>query len=253
MKDALGRVDRVLVLGAGSDIASAAARRLARGGARAFVLAGRKPDRFDALARELRALGAERAVTRDFDALDTDAHEAFVDDIFDACGDVDLALLAFGVHGERDEAQLEHDGAIDVVATNYLGAVSVLLPIAGRMRAQGHGTIAVLSSVAGERGRKKNFVYGSSKAGLDAFCQGLGDRLAGTGVDVLVVRPGFVRTKMTAGVRPAPLATTPEQVAEAILDGIRARADTVWVPPAMRWIMSALRHLPRPVFRRLEI
>ena len=118
---------------------------------------------------------------------------------------------------------------------------------------QAHGTLIVLSSVAAERPRRSNFVYGASKAGLDAFAQGLGDALAGTGVDVMVVRPGFVRTKMTAGLKPAPLSTTPDAVAGAIVDGLRRGAHTVWVPPALRSVMSIVRHLPRPLFRRLSI
>jgi decaprenylphospho-beta-D-erythro-pentofuranosid-2-ulose 2-reductase len=111
----------------------------------------------------------------------------------------------------------------------------------------------VLSSVAGERARRSNFIYGSSKAGLDAFAQGLGDALHGTGVHVMVVRPGFVRTKMTAGRAEGPMATTPEAVATAIEVGLRRRSETVWVPGALRLVMAALRHVPRAVFRRLPI
>jgi len=121
------------------------------------------------------------------------------------------------------------------------------------MRAQGHGTLCVFSTVAGERPRRSNFVYGSSKAGLDAFAQGLGDSLVGTGVNVVVVRPGFVHTKMTQGLDAAPLATTPEKVAEATLEGIAKGAHTVWAPPALRYVMSVLRHVPRPIFRRLPL
>ena len=113
--------------------------------------------------------------------------------------------------------------------------------------------VVLLSSVAGERARRSNFVYGSSKAGADAFYQGLGDRLAGTGVKVMVVRPGFVTTKMTAGLEPAPLSTTPEAVARAVTHGLERGRDTVWVPTTLRFVMSGLRHLPRPVFRRLNI
>jgi decaprenylphospho-beta-D-erythro-pentofuranosid-2-ulose 2-reductase len=111
----------------------------------------------------------------------------------------------------------------------------------------------VLSSAAGERVRRADFIYGSSKAGLDAFAQGLGDALYGTGVHVMVVRPGFVRTRMTAGLPPAPLATTPEAVATAIELGLRRRSETVWVPGTLRLVMSALRHAPRALFRRLPV
>jgi decaprenylphospho-beta-D-erythro-pentofuranosid-2-ulose 2-reductase len=120
--------------------------------------------------------------------------------------------------------------------------------------AGGGGDIDVaLSSVAGERARASNFVYGSTKAGLDAFFSGLADSLVGTGVSVLVVRPGFVRSKMTAGLADAPLATTPDAVAEAIVTGVRAGRHTVWVPGVLRWVMSGLRHTPRAIFRRLPV
>ena len=125
-----------------------------------------------------------------FDALATEGHDAFVDDVFNRHGDFDLVLLAFGVLGDQDEAERDTEAALAVLRTNFVGAASVALPVARRLRAQGHGTLLVLSSVAGERARRANFVYGSSKAGLDAFCQGLGDSLVGTGARVVVVRPG---------------------------------------------------------------
>jgi decaprenylphospho-beta-D-erythro-pentofuranosid-2-ulose 2-reductase len=121
------------------------------------------------------------------------------------------------------------------------------------MKQQGHGTIVLLSSVAGERVRKSNYVYGSSKAGIVGFAQGLGDSLAGTGVRVMVVRPGFVKTKMTAGLDPVPLSTTPEAVADAIVKGLARGSDTVWAPAPLRGVMAALRHVPRAIFRRLPI
>ena len=166
--------------------------------------------------------------------------------MFDRFGDFDLVLLAFGVLGDQEEA--EHDGraAVEIVEVNYLGAVSVAVPLAQRMREQGHGTIVVLSSVAGERARRSNFVYGSSKAGMDAFFQGLGDSLVGTGVQVMIVRPGFVHTKMTEGMDAAPLSTTPEAVADAIVHGLARGRETVWVPvdAALRDVGAAPRAAP---------
>ena len=117
---------------------------------------------------------------------------------------------------------------------------------------QGHGTIVVLSSVAGERVRKSNYVYGASKAGLDGFAQGLGDALQGTGARVMVVRPGFVHTKMTAGRKPAPFSTTPDAVADAVVRGLEKGAETIWAPPALRFVMSGMRHLPRPLWRKVK-
>jgi decaprenylphospho-beta-D-erythro-pentofuranosid-2-ulose 2-reductase len=136
---------------------------------------------------------------------------------------------------------------------NFLGCGSLLLASLRRLRRQGHGTLIVLSSVAAERPRASNAIYGAAKSGLDALAQGLGDGLAGTGVRVLVVRPGFVRTRMTAGLRPAPLATTPEAVAEAALRGLDRGSDTVWVPAGLRYVFAVLRHLPRAVYRRLPL
>jgi decaprenylphospho-beta-D-erythro-pentofuranosid-2-ulose 2-reductase len=176
-----------------------------------------------------------------------------IDGVFERDRDVDLTLLAFGVLPDEGAAQKDAGIAIEAARTNYVGAVSVLLPLAERMREQGHGTIVVLSSVAGERGRRSNFVYGSSKAGLDTFCQGLADRLYGSGVRLLVVRPGFVHSNMTRGLDPTPLAATPDDVARAIVDGLSRSAPVIWVPAKLRWVMSGLRHLPRPLFRRLNI
>ena len=253
MQDSLGSVQSVLVLGGGSDIALATLRELVQRRARTIVLAARDVDALTGVADELRAAGAETVETIAFDAHDTAAHEAFVDDVFERFGDIDLALLAFGVLGDQETA--EHDGAaaVDIAEVNYVGAVSVTVPIAQRMRTQGHGTIVALSSVAGERARRSNFVYGSSKAGMDAFFQGLGDSLVGTGVKVMIVRPGFVHTKMTEGMDAAPLSTTPEAVATAIVHGLARGRETVWVPSTLRYVMSVLRHVPRPIFRKLPI
>jgi decaprenylphospho-beta-D-erythro-pentofuranosid-2-ulose 2-reductase len=252
MRDALGRYGTVVVLGGGSDIGSSTARLLAARGS-TIVLAARRPDELIDEAAALRGAGARAVEVVPFDALDTEAHPAFVRELFDRLGDLDLVLLAFGVLGDQEAAEKDAAAALEVARTNYLGAVSVLIPLAEALREQGHGTIAVLSSVAAERGRRSNFVYGSAKAGLDVFCQGLADRLHGEGVRVLVVRPGFVASKMTAHLDPAPLSTTPDAVAKATLDGLDRGADVVWVPGPLRWVMTVLRHLPRSVFRRLPI
>ena len=242
MRDALGEVQSVLVLGGTSEIGVATARALVERRAKTVVLAARDPSK--APVDELLAAGADRVEAVRFDARDTASHAAFVDDMFTRFGDIDLALVAFGVlDGEP----------VDVIETNFTGAASVMTPLARRMVDAGHGTIVVLSSVAGERVRKSNYVYGASKAGIDGFAQGLGDSLAGTGVDVMIVRPGFVKTKMTEGMDAAPLSTTPEAVAAEIVKGLARGAHTVWAPSPLRAVMSALRHVPRPIFRRLPI
>ncbi|MFC8834710.1 decaprenylphospho-beta-D-erythro-pentofuranosid-2-ulose 2-reductase [Streptomyces griseoincarnatus] len=251
MKDAFGLPQSLLVLGGTSEIALAVTRRLIARRTRTVWLAGRPSPGLDEAAGQLRALGAE-VHTVGFDALDPAGHEDALGKVF-AEGDVDMVLLAFGMLGDQARDERDPGAAVRVAQTNYTGAVSAGLVCAGALQAQGHGSLVVLSSVAGERARRANFIYGSSKAGLDAFAQGLGDALYGTGVHVMVVRPGFVRTRMTAGLPEAPLATTPEAVATAVELGLRRRSETVWVPGALRVVMSALRHLPRGVFRRLPV
>jgi decaprenylphospho-beta-D-erythro-pentofuranosid-2-ulose 2-reductase len=251
MRDGLGRVQSLLVLGGGSDIALATVDALVPEGTTRVLLADRKPERLEAQVERLRARGVAVELL-EFDAQDTDDHERLVQEAF-AGGDLDLVLVAFGTLGPTGAGQRDRLAALDVLATNLLGSVSVILPAARALERQGHGTLAVLSSVAGQRGRAANYVYGASKAGLDTFCQGLGDALAGSGVKVMVVRPGFVRTKMTAGRPKPPLAATSDQVAAAILDGLRANVHTVWVPASMRVVSGILRHLPRPLFRRLRL
>ncbi|MFY1677131.1 decaprenylphospho-beta-D-erythro-pentofuranosid-2-ulose 2-reductase [Streptomyces sp. WMMC905] len=249
MKDAFGLPQSLLVLGGTSEIALATARRLVARRARTVWLAGRASPGLERAAEELRGLGAA-VHTVEFDALDPDSHEEALGKVF-AEGDVDMVVMAFGVLGDQAHDERDPVAAVRVARTNYTGAVSSGLVCAGALQAQGHGSLVVLSSVAGERARRSDFIYGSSKAGLDVFAQGLGDALQGTGVHVMVVRPAFVRTRMTAGRAPTPFATTPESVATAVELGLRRRSETVWVPGSLRWVMAALRHLPRGVHRRL--
>jgi decaprenylphospho-beta-D-erythro-pentofuranosid-2-ulose 2-reductase len=246
VKDALGEVQSVLVLGGTSEIGLATARALVERRARTVVLAARDPEACTAAVESLRGAGAERVEAVRFDAVDTGSHGAFADDVFSRFGDIDLALVAFGVLGEEDDP-------VSVLEVNTLGAASAMSAVARRMVVQGHGTIVLLSSVAGERVRKSNFMYGASKAGADGFAQGLGDSLAGTGVDVMVVRPGFVKTKMTEGRDPVPFSTTADAVASEIVRGLARGSHTVWAPPVLRVVMSVLRHVPRPLFRRLPL
>jgi decaprenylphospho-beta-D-erythro-pentofuranosid-2-ulose 2-reductase len=248
MSDGLGRPATALVIGAGSDIAAATLRRLAGDGLRRVALAAREPDRLG-VADELRAAGVE---TRGlpFDAVQLDRHQALVDEAFAWLGDVDLVLVCVGLLGGGDP--LDRRQVVDVFQANTLGPASLIAAAAGRLTAQGHGLVAVLSSVAGQRVRRVNPAYGGAKAGIDGFCEALGDRLRGTGVRVMVVRPGFVRTKMTAGMRESPMATDADVVAAAIVSGIRSGAETVWVPGRMRAVAAVLRLLPRPVFRRIS-
>ncbi|MFI0898836.1 decaprenylphospho-beta-D-erythro-pentofuranosid-2-ulose 2-reductase [Streptomyces sp. NPDC020983] len=249
MKDAFGAPQSLLVLGGTSEIGLATARRLIARRTRTVFLAGRPSGQLEAAAQSLRALGAD-VTTVEFEALDPASHEVVLGKVF-AEGDIDMVLLAFGVLGDQARDEQEPLAAVHVAQVNYTGAVSAALVSAAALQAQGHGSLVVLSSVAGERARRVNFIYGSSKAGLDAFCQGLADAMHGSGVHVMAVRPGYVHTRMTAGLPPAPLATTPDAVAAAIETGLRRRSTTIWVPGALRAVMTAVRHLPRPLFRRL--
>lgn len=254
MKDALGDIQTVLLLGGTSEIGLAIVRRLAAPRGAAIVLAGRDPGALATAAGGFRPGGAGGGVsTLAFDAIDTARHDAVMAEAAELVGDLDVVILAFGVLGDQAVDEAGGDGAARLAAVNYVGGVSAGLAAARRLRAQGHGTLIVLSSVAGERVRKANYIYGSSKAGLDGFAQGMGDSLQGSGAHVLIVRPGFVATKMTAGMNPPPLSTTVEKVAEATDRALRDGREVVWVPGLFRWVMLVIRHLPRPIFRRLPM
>jgi decaprenylphospho-beta-D-erythro-pentofuranosid-2-ulose 2-reductase len=242
-----GCVPRVLLLGGTSEIGLAIVTALGLPASAEVILAGRDEQRLAAAGKDLPA----RVRTVRYDALDTGSHQALVDGVF-AEGQVDLVISAAGVL--VPQAGLERDvrRAAAMIETNFTGHVSTLLAVAARMRAQGRGTIVVLSSVAAVRPRKANPVYGSAKAGLDAFARGLADLLHGTGVRVLLVRPGFVAGRMTAGMPPAPLATTPQAVGRATAAALRRGQATVWVPPSLKVLALGLRCIPRPVWRRIS-
>lgn len=242
----------MLVLGAGSEIAAAVVDRLVAGRTRSIVLAGRHPEQYEPHAERLRQRGAAVHLVA-FDAVDPGDHEKVLVEAAAAIGDVDLVLVAFGVLGDQERFDGDPVAAADAVTVNYTGAVAAGLAAASHLREQGHGTIVLLSSVAGERVRKANPVYGSSKAGADAFYQGLADRLYGSGVRVVIVRPGFVRTKMTAGMKEAPFAVEADVVADRVVRGLQTSAEVIWVPPVLRWVFLVFRHLPRPLWRRLPM
>ncbi|MFV0308450.1 MAG: decaprenylphospho-beta-D-erythro-pentofuranosid-2-ulose 2-reductase [Desertimonas sp.] len=250
MDNALGEAQTIVLLGGTSDIGRAIVSELVSPATSTVVLAGRTPE---AMAPDELARPGLDVTTVAFDAADTTGHQAFVADLGARHGDLDVVVLAFGCLVEQSELDDDPARAADMVQVNYTGAVSVGLAVAARFRRQGHGTLIVLSSVAGERVRKANFVYGSSKAGLDGFAQGLGDSLAGTGASVLVVRPGFVHSKMTAGLRSAPFATTPSVVAKETVRALRRGKRTVWVPATLRPVFAVFRHLPGPIWRRLPL
>ena len=249
MNDAVGLPQSILVLGGGSEIARATLRALLTKRPARVTLGGREHALGDA-AIEARQLGATEVSTVVFDATDPASVGAAVDEAF-AAGDIDLTLVAFGVLGDQQEYDRDVAAAAEAATVNYTSAVVAGLAVAQHCRRQGHGTILALSSVAGERVRKANFVYGSTKAGLDGFFQGLGDSLVGSGARVMIVRPGFVRSRMTKGMKEAPFATDPESVASLIVDGLAKGNAVIWAPPILRVVFAAFRHLPRALWRKV--
>jgi decaprenylphospho-beta-D-erythro-pentofuranosid-2-ulose 2-reductase len=243
---------RVIVLGGTSEIALAIVRELQRRSPREVALLGRDPDALGRAAEALRTEGCSRVITLALEALDTSSHEEILARAFTELGGGDIVIVAVGVLGERGGLPADITAAVGVLQVNVVGAGSLLLHAAQRMREAGGGALVVLSSVAAERPRRANVVYGASKAGLDALARGLSDALHEDAVRVLVVRPGFVHTRMTRGLAPAPLASNPQAVAGVVADGLERGSQTVWAPPSLRWLMLLVRMLPGPLFRRMK-
>ncbi len=246
-------VRRVLLVGGSSDIGLAIVRRLASDGPVAASLLGRDRSRLEAAQRLLQHHGVTSAGVVVVDADECDSHGRAVASSFATAGGFDVVVIAVGRLGGQAGLDADPQESVEVMRVTFLGAGSLMLHCLQRLREQGGGTLIVLSSVAAERPRAGNPVYGAAKAGLDALAQGLGDAAVGTGVRVVVVRPGFVRTRMTAGLPAAPMAAAPEQVADATVRSLAGGAHTVWVPRRLRYIFAVLRHLPRSIFRRLAL
>ena len=253
MIDAVGNPQTILLLGGTSEIGLAICERYLRTVSARIVLAALPddPGRDDAVA-QMKAAGARSVELIDFDATDFESHPAVIDRAF-AGGDVDVAIVAFGLLGDAEEVWQNQRKAVQIAQVNYTAAVSVGVLLGEKMRAQGFGQITAMSTVAGERVRRSNFVYGSTKAGLDGFYLGLGEALREFGVHVLVIRPGQVRTRMSAHVKEAPLTVDKEDVAELAVTAAASGKDLVWAPGAFRYVMIVLRHIPRPIFRKLPI
>jgi decaprenylphospho-beta-D-erythro-pentofuranosid-2-ulose 2-reductase len=253
MLDAVGNPQTILLLGGTSEIGLAICERYLRTASARIVLAclPDDPGRDDAVA-QLKSAGAREVDLIDFDAVDTDSHPKVIDEAFSK-GDVDVAIVAFGLLGDAEELWQNQRKAVLIADVNYTGAVSVGVLLGEKMRAQGFGQIIAMSTVAGERVRRSNFVYGSTKAGLDGFYLGLGEALRECGVRVLVIRPGQVRTRMSAHIKEAPLTVDKEDVAELAVRSAAKGKELVWAPPAFRYVMIVLRHIPRPIFRKLPI
>jgi decaprenylphospho-beta-D-erythro-pentofuranosid-2-ulose 2-reductase len=250
MRDAFGRIQSVALLGGGSDIGVGAVTRLVHElGVDQVVLAGRNPDRFAPTAASL-AGATTRLVA--FDATEHSGHAAAFDEIFSGA-DIDVVIIAFGKLMPETGVDTDVDAVIDMLETNYVGAVSALLRAAQHLTRQGHGHIVVLSSIAGQRARPDNFLYGSTRAGLDFVARGMLSHLAAAGIRLSIIRPGFVHSKMTTGWKPAPFSVTADHVAEIIVKEIaHPSSPIVWVPPIMRWIAMILKILPASILSRLR-
>ena len=239
----------VLILGGRSEIGIELARRLAPGAT--VILAARKADHLADQVAAVLAAGATAVHTKEFDADDLDSHGPLVASTVADHGPIDTAVLAFGILGDQARAETDAAHAVAVVHTDYVAQVSLLSHLAAAMRLAGRGSLVVFSSVAGVRVRRANYVYGSAKAGLDGFASGLADALHGTGVRLLIARPGFVIGRMTQGMMPAPFSSTPEQVAAATARALAKGRRMVWIPWVLRPMFFAMRLLPQFVWRRM--
>jgi decaprenylphospho-beta-D-erythro-pentofuranosid-2-ulose 2-reductase len=252
MENALGQQQTIVLFGGSSDIGLAIVRKLISPATRTVVLACRDVDRGERAAAGLRHSSLVVEVVH-FDGAHTESHTDLVRSMAEQHGDIDIAIIAFGLLGDGSVTAVDPIAATEIAQVNFTGVVSSTIAVANQMREQGHGSIVMLSSVAGERVRRGNPVYGATKAGIDGFAQGLGDALVDDGVHMLIVRPGFVMSQMTTGMKPAPFSTTPEKVADVTVRGLRARRRIVWAPTILRYVFSVVRHVPGPVWRRLPL
>lgn len=243
----------ILIIGGSSAIATACARSWASANARLF-LAGRHAGRLDAIAQDLRVRGAQAVFTHTLDMNDIAQHPAMLDACREALGSIDIVLIAHGTLADQALCERDVQAALHEFSTNALSTIALLTRLAGVFEAQQSGTIAVISSVAGDRGRASNYVYGAAKAAVTTFCEGLRARLFKAGVRVLTIKPGFVDTPMTAGLAlPGPLVAKPERVGADIVRAIAQGKDTLYTPWFWSAIMLVIRSLPRFVFKRVSL
>lgn len=242
----------VLIIGATSAIAEATARNFAQDGDRLF-LAARNPERLAAVANDLKTRGATQVETVAMDANDTARHAALISQAEAALEGLDTILIAHGTLSDQKACEASFEKTLEELQTNCLSVISLLTLVANRFEEQKYGTIAVISSVAGDRGRQSNYVYGTAKAAVSTFLQGLRNRLYRSGVTVITVKPGFVDTPMTAGFRKGPLWVSPEQVGKGIYRGIQRKSGVIYLPWFWRWIMLVIRLIPESIFKRLKI
>jgi short-subunit dehydrogenase len=243
---------RVLIIGATSAIAEAAARQWATQGAVLFLV-GRKTERLQAIAADLQVRGAKLAVTHIMEATDLAAHEPMLVAAEEALGGIDIALIAHGTLPDQKACEASVELTLQEINTNGLSVIALATRLANRMEAQGSGSIAVISSVAGDRGRQSNYVYGAAKGLVTRFLQGLRNRLAKKGVQVLTIKPGFVDTPMTAAFKKGALWAQPDDIARGILAAIENGKNEVYLPGFWWLIMAIIRHIPEPIFKKLSL
>lgn len=245
-------LSRIVVLGATSAIAQAWMRLLAPRGV-SFFLVARNPEHLESVARDLLVRGATAVYAENCDLDKTELHPALMDRALKSLGGLDCALIAHGSLGNQAADEKDFAAAAASLQTNFLSAASLVTWLANYFAGQYRGTIAVISSVAGDRGRKSNYIYGSAKAGLNAFLDGVRNRVDRDGVHVLTIRPGFVATPMTAHLPQGPLFATPDAVARDILRAMDRRRDIVYTPWFWRWIMTIIRTIPEWKFKRMDL
>jgi decaprenylphospho-beta-D-erythro-pentofuranosid-2-ulose 2-reductase len=243
---------KVLVVGATSAIAQETSRLFAAYGAHLF-LTGRDPEKLSSVAQDLRLRGARQVDTAILDVADLARHAAVIDGAFAALGEVDVALIAHGVLPDQSRCEENASEALEALTVNFTATVALLTPLANRLEAQHRGCLAVIGSVAGDRGRQSNYVYGASKAGLDRFLQGLRNRLYRSGVAVVTIKPGFVDTPMTASKPKSRLYASPARVARGIYRAIESRRNVVYLPWFWRPIMWVVTSIPESLFKRLRL
>ena len=252
MENSLGQPQTVIVLGGSSDIARAVIRKLCAAQTHTVVLAGRNQSLLDAAARETCNYGAITTDTVLFDARDVANARATVSEAFERVGDrVDLVIVAIGILGDQFAMDDDAEAAGLMATVNFAWPVAALAEVRRRLVTQGSGRILVMSSVAAVRVRRVAYLYDGAKAGLDRLCDGLADSLEGTGVTLQLLRPGFVRSRMTAGTPERPFTTGVDEVAENVMKGLASSVRVIWSPPILRYVFFALRHLPAPLWRKV--
>jgi decaprenylphospho-beta-D-erythro-pentofuranosid-2-ulose 2-reductase len=243
-------MNHILILGATSDMAYATAREFASKGW-GIILAARNLERLQVLKGDLEARYNVPVQAITFEASDFQSHQAFVQNLPRI---PEVTAVFFGYLGEQQKAQADWQESQRIIEANYTGAVSILNRIANVYEQQKQGGIIGVSSVAGERGRKSNYIYGSAKAGFTAYLSGLRNRLFSSGVHVLTVKPGFVATRMTENLKlPKPLTASPEQVGKAIYKGLKGKKDVLYVLPVWQLIMQNIRMIPEGVFKKMNL